>query len=329
MRIVVLGGTRFIGRAVVAELIAAGHEPLVVHRSETEPDDAPAAEHAHLDRHDRTALRDVIAGFRADALIDTFALSRADAEAVIEAVPPDMRLLVLSSMDVYRAYGSLQAGVVTDAVPFDETAPLRTERYPYRGSRPGLDDYEKLDVEEVYLPRGATVCRLPMVYGEHDYQRREEFVLRRVRAGRDRIPIGAANWISSRGYVGDMATGIRLALETETAAGEVLNLCENGAASMGLWAQEILAAAGSTAALVRVPDEALPEDLRLTAAIGQHLLADNTKARALLGWQPGDPAKSLAASVRWHLDHPPVPSDEDFSADDAALTQAVVPSNQP
>jgi UDP-glucose 4-epimerase len=326
MRIVVLGGTRFIGRAVVAELIAAGHEPLVVHRGETEPDDAPAAEHAHLDRRDLGALRGAIAGFRADALIDTFALSRADAEAVIEAVSPNVRLLVLSSMDVYRAYGSLQAGVVTDAVPFDETAPVRAERYPYRGARAGFEDYEKLDVEDVYLPRGATVCRLPMVYGEHDYQRREEFILRRVRADRDRIPIGAANWISSRGYAGDMATGIRLALETEAAAGEVLNLCESRAASMGLWAQEILAAAGSTAELVRVPDEALPDDLGLTAAIGQHLLADNAKAVRFLGWQPGDPEKGLAASVRWHLDHPPVPSDEDFSADDAALAQAVAPA---
>jgi UDP-glucose 4-epimerase len=323
MRIVVLGGTRFIGRAVVAELSAAGHELLVVHRGETEADDAPAAEHAHLDRHDRAALRDVIAGFGADALVDTFALTRADAEAVVEVVPPDLRLLVLSSMDVYRAYGSLQAGIVTDAVPFDETAPVRTERYPYRGAGAGLDDYEKLDVEDVYLPRGATVCRLPMVYGEYDYQRREEFILRRVRAGRSRIPIGTANWISSRGYAGDIATAIRLALETEAARGEVLNLCESRAASIGLWAREILAAAGSTAELVRVPDEALPEDLQLMAAIGQHLLADNAKARSLLGWEPGDPAKGLASSVRWHLDHPPLTGVEDFRADDAALARAV------
>lgn len=46
-------------------------------------------------------------------------------------------------------------------------------------------------VEDIYLPRGVISLRLPMVFGERDYQRREEFMLRRVRAGRDCIPIGA------------------------------------------------------------------------------------------------------------------------------------------
>ena len=80
-------------------------------------------------------------------------------------------------------------------MPIDESSPVRSERYPYRGKIPGLEGYEKLDVEEVYLPCGATICRLPMVYGEYDYQRREEFILRRVRAGRKQIPVGAANWL--------------------------------------------------------------------------------------------------------------------------------------
>lgn len=191
MRVVVLGGTRFIGRAIVEELVAAGHEVLVAHRGQSEPADLVAVEYVHLDRRDQGALRDGLGSFRGDALVDAFARSGADAEAAIGALPGDSRLLVLSSMDVYRAYSSLRSGVETDPVPLDESSPVRTERYPYRGELPGLDDYEKLDVEEVYARRGATVCRLPMVYGEHDGQRREEFILRRVRAGRARIPVGS------------------------------------------------------------------------------------------------------------------------------------------
>ena len=37
MRVIVLGGTRFIGRAVAEALVTAGHEPLVCHRGTTEP----------------------------------------------------------------------------------------------------------------------------------------------------------------------------------------------------------------------------------------------------------------------------------------------------
>ena len=54
-------------------------------------------------------------------------------------------------MDVYRAYGSLMAGITTDAVPLTEASPVRVERYPNRGQHRDLDDYDKLDVEEVYL----------------------------------------------------------------------------------------------------------------------------------------------------------------------------------
>ena len=317
MRIALLGGTRFIGRAIAVELAAAGHELCLIHRGETEPADLPAAQHAHMDRGDR-GLRDVIAATRADALIDCYALGRADADAALAAAPPRARLLVLSSMDVYRAYSMLRAGGDGDPVPLDESSPVRSERYPYRGKLPGFDDYEKLDVEEAYLARGATVCRLPMVYGEHDYQRREEFILRRVRAGRARIPFGAGNWLWSRGYAGDIARAVRLAVEHDT-SGQVLNLGERRTASMERWARDILEAAGATAELVRIPDSALPGDLELTGAVGQHMLVDSSKARALLGWEPEDPHVTLRRSVAWHLAHPPPEPELDFAADDRAL----------
>lgn len=322
MRVVVLGGTRFIGRAITEDLVAAGHEVLVVHRGRSEPADLVAVKHAHVDRNDESALRDVLAGARADGLIDTVALTRADAETTLRALPGDPRLVVLSSMDVYRAFGALHAGLETDPMPLDESSPVRPERYPYRGTLPGMDDYEKLDVEEAYLARRATVCRLPMVYGEHDGQRREEFILGRVRAGRPRIPIGSGTWLWSRGYVGDVAAGVRLALESERAAGEILNLCETRTWTMGRWARQILDAAASTAELVRVPDDALPEDLGLTGTVSQHLLVDASKARALLGWEPRAPEETVPRSVRWHLAHPPSDLSRDFAGDDRALAVA-------
>jgi nucleoside-diphosphate-sugar epimerase len=185
-----------------------------------------------------------------------------------------------------------------------------------------MDDYEKLDVEELYLRRGATVCRLPMVYGEHDGQRREWFILRRVAAGRTRIPIGAGTWLSTRAYVGDVAAGVRLALESAVTDDEVFNLGERRTPSVGLWARMILGAAGSDAELVTVPDDALPEDLGLTASIPQHLVCDSAKARAVLGWEETDPVEALRRSVQWHLAHPPAGDDPGFDADDRALEAA-------
>jgi nucleoside-diphosphate-sugar epimerase len=319
MRIAVLGGTVFIGRATVADLVAAGHDVLVVHRGQHEPTDLAPAQHAHIDRHDVGALGKALDAFEPDAVIDCLAMTARDADEALIAIPGSMRLVVLSSMDVYRAFAALHAGVETDPLPIEETSPVRPERYPYRGKMPGADDYEKLDVEDRYLWRGATILRLPMVFGEHDGQRREEPILRRLRAGRTRIPIGTGTWLWTRGYVGDIARGIRLAVETDAATGEVFNLGERRTATIRTWLEQIVAAAGIPAELVRVPDDAIPPDLGITEAIRQHLLVDSSKAEAMLGWRASDPAEAVRRSVVWHLANPPSAPDADFSADDGAL----------
>jgi nucleoside-diphosphate-sugar epimerase len=323
LRVIVLGGTRFIGRAIVEDLAAAGHQLLLVHRGVLEPSEMPESQHLHVERAGLPDHRAALEEFGPDAAIDCRALTRADAEIAVASVPQDIRLVVISSMDVYRAFGAVNDDRETDPVPLDEDSPVRPNRYPYRGKREGMDDYDKLDVEDVYLPRGATSLRLPMVYGEHDYQLREEFILRRVRAGRTRIPVGGGMWLTCRGYVRDIARGARLALESSVALGEALNLCEDSTFSVGMWSRMILEAAGSDAELVRVAEDMLPEDLRATGTMKQHILASARRARSLLGWTTSDPSAALRVTVAWHLANPPLESNSDFSADDRALGMEV------
>ena len=320
MRVIVIGGTRFIGRATVEELVAHGHAVLVVHRGETEPPDFVSVEHLHISRAALPDARSRLAEFRADAVLDAIALTRADAETALAALPAGIHKVVLSSVDVYRAYTALMTDTESDPLPLNEDSPVRTERYPYRGQRADMHDYDKLDVEELYLAAGGTGIRLPMVYGPHDRQRREEFILRRVRAGRRRIPFGAGQWLRCAGSVTSMAAGIRLALEQPAvAAGQIFNLADRQTPTIRLWAQHILQAAQFEAELVRVPDSVLPDDLRSTGTVSQHLLADASKARHVLGWEPADPQAGLRRSVEWHLAHPPDEPDPGFEADDRAL----------
>ena len=298
---------------------------LVVHRGVLEPDDMPPVRHLHCERGELAAHARELADFGAEAVVDCRALTRTDAELALDAFPAAKRWIVISSVDVYRAFGALNADAETDPVPLDEESPVRENRYPYRGQMPGMEDYDKLDVEDVYLPRGATVLRLPMVYGERDYQRREEFVLRRVRAGRDRMPFGSGQWLACRVYVGDVGRAVRLALGAAV-AGQVMNVCEDRTYSMAMWSRMILDAAGSQMALVRVPDSALPEDLKVTGTMSQHILASGGKARRLLGWSTSDPAETLRATVRWHLDHAPADASPDFTDDDRAMDSVQAPA---
>jgi len=326
-RVLVVGGTRFIGRALVLELLRCGHEVAVVHRGEHEGDLPAEVLHIHTDRRRLPERREELTSFAPDAAVDLSAMTAADAEALDAALDRSVPVVAASSADVYRAFGSLHAGTVTDAGPLREDAPLRTEPPPDRMVLPGwdyeADRYEKLDVERIYLERGATICRLPVVYGEHDYKRREEFVLARVRAGRERIPVGPGTLLLSRGYAPEIARGLRLAAEraADGSRSEIFNLAEQETATVRLWMQEILAAAGHEAELVRVPEEQLPEDLGFTAEFQQPLVMDCSKAASELGWVHAPWRECLKKSVEWHLANPPGEAGG-FEADEAALASA-------
>jgi nucleoside-diphosphate-sugar epimerase len=313
-----VGGTKFIGRRITEELIARGDEVTVVHRGRSEPDGLPVCGHLHAERGDFASLAAEVSALRPDAVVDTMALTTADVDAVLPHLP-DARLVVLSSVDVYRAFELAESPVSEVPVPTDEESPVRHGRYPYRDLMPRLRDYDKLDVEPPYLARGAAVLRLGLIYGEHDGQRREEFILRRARAGRDRIPFGIGNLLMSKCYVGDVASAVLAAIDTDAARGQIFNVVEPVTGTVADWARQILAAAGHRADLVTVPNQELPADLDLTGQFAQHQLYDSHKARDLLGWRPGRAEQGISASVRWHLANPPAEPDPDFSADDRAL----------
>src|SRR5215475_3698172 len=148
MRVIVLGGTWFVGRAIVEGLVTAGHTPLVVHRGIEEPSDFPDVEHLHGERDSWPARRADFAAFGPDAAIDVSAGNAAGVRAALTALPPGIRLVALSSIDVYRAYEGMRGRRQTDRVPLVEDSPLRTSRH-IEGPQ-----WENLEVEELYLAAG-------------------------------------------------------------------------------------------------------------------------------------------------------------------------------
>jgi nucleoside-diphosphate-sugar epimerase len=128
VRVIVLGGTWFVGRAITEALTSAGHSVLIVHRGISEPPDLPRVQHLHAERSIWPAHRAAFAAFQADAAVDVSAGNAAGAHAALSALPPGTRLVALSSVEVYRAYEAVRNGTQTDAVPLTEESPLRTGR---------------------------------------------------------------------------------------------------------------------------------------------------------------------------------------------------------
>jgi nucleoside-diphosphate-sugar epimerase len=314
MRILVLGGTAFIGPPAVRRLARAGHEIALFHRGKT-PADPPEGVTEILG--DRAAIADVkedLLGFEPEVVLDMFPLSEADARSVLGLFRnAAKRAVAISSMDVYRAYGVLTGAEPgpPEPLPLTEDSPVRSALFPYRGQSERLHDYEKILVEKAYLgdpDLPGTVLRLPMVYGPGDYQHRLFPYLKRMDDHRPVVLLSAtmAAWRTTRAYVDDVGEAIALAVEQENGAGRVFNVGEREAHTEEAWVRRIAEAAGWDGEIVIAQNEDLPEHLRDTMNANQHLVADTARVRDELGYEETlDAAEALARTIRWERKNPP------------------------
>lgn len=341
MRVLVIGGTGFIGPYVVRRLHAAGHDVAIYHRGHAESELPPAVRHLHGERAELASHRDALSAFAPEVALDMYAMTEADARLVNQALRGvASRLVAMTSQDVYRAYGRLigtEPGP-PDTVPLSEDAPLRERLYPYRGETPRdegdpqcwMDDYDKIAVERVVMHDPAlpgTVLRLPMVYGPGDPQHRLHESLKRMDDGRPTMLLSqrAAEWRWTRGYVENVADAIALAVMDARAASRVYNVGEPEALPLAGWVREIGQAAGWRGEIRALPDEQLPPHLRAKGDFAQDLVADSSRIRSELGYAEAIPRdEALRRTAAWERAHPPATSDAaefDYAAEDATLSE--------
>jgi nucleoside-diphosphate-sugar epimerase len=314
MRILVLGGTAFIGPPTVHALLEGGHEVALFHRGKTGSDPPDGATEILGDRKDLPDFSKALRDFHADAVLDMFPLSQEDADRVLELFRGHARrVIAVSSMDVYRAYGVLSGSEPgpPEPLPLTEESPVRTVLFPYRGQSERLHDYEKILVEKAYLgdpDLPGTVLRLPMVYGPGDYQHRLFPYLKRMDDGRPAILLSEsmAGWRTTRAYVEDVGRAIALAVQSDEARGRTFNVGECEALTETEWIRRIAKEAGWKGELVILPNEDLPAQLRDTMNTEQQLQADTTRIREELGFEESVPSgEAILRTVRWERENPP------------------------
>ena len=311
VNILIIGGTGFIGPYVVRGLVGAGHHVAVFHRGETTAD-LPASV-IHI-QGARQRLYDFVSEFQAFApqtVLDMCAYTEGDARVAVQTFRGlANRLVCLSSMDVYRAYGlfrRLETGTPHQH-PFDEDAPLRSILYPYRSLAKEPNDllygYEKILVEQVVMNEpelAGTALRLPQVYGPNDKQHRLAGYLDRMDKGQDILMDEAkAQWRWTRAYVEDVAFAIVLAVTNEKAAGRVYNVGERQAQTESAWVKEIGRVSGWRGLVKTAPKAALPQELAEPYDWRHDLAAKTSRIREELGFlEIISLEKALERTVAW------------------------------
>ena len=323
MRILVLGGTRFVGPFAVRRLAAEGHRVAIFHRGATEAELPPTVKHVHGDFGRFGEHLDALRAFSPDVVVDLVPYVDKAGRGVAHFAGVAERAVVLSSGDVYRAFARLLGSEPgdPDPVPLTEASPLRTGPSPDLAA--GID-YDNLEVERALqsaeLP--VTVLRLAVVYGPGDPYNRLGGYVRRMDDRREVILLEerVAPWRWSREYVANVAAAIAAVVADPRSAGRVYNVAPTTTLTEEQWVRAIAAAVGWRGEIVRVPSEVLPDAMRLGIDVRQEIVMDSLRIRRELGFEPPvGLEEGLRRTVEWTRRTPvAVP---DYAAEDAALAK--------
>ena len=340
MRILVIGGTNFMGPLVVRTLHAQDHNITVFHRGQTPTDLPDSVQEILGDRRPLTDIASTLQKTEPELVLDMIPSGEQDAQEVMRTFSGIARRVVsISSQDVYRAFGRVnkkESGPV-DPRRITEDSPLRENLYPYRADPPRdaddpqkwQDDYDKILVERVVMGDPSlpgTILRLPMVYGPGDYQHRIFRFLKRMDDHRPAILLDEveAQWKWTHGYVENVAAAIALAATEERAAGRIYNVGEPFTFTMAEWISKIGEAAGWQGKIVTIPQGRLPEPLQWGINAEQHMVVDSSRIRQELGYKEHiDIDEAIQRTVNWERAHPPAqidPKDFDYAAEDTILS---------
>jgi nucleoside-diphosphate-sugar epimerase len=324
-RVLVLGGTQFLGPPIVRQLLEAGHEVVLFHRGEHEHPDAAGAEHVHGDFADFSACVPQLTQRRPEVVIDVVPYRDKAGHGVQHFRGVAKRAVVVTSGDVYRAFAVLHGSEPAEPpqpMPLTEESETRTDPSP--DLTPEID-YDNVEVEQALARDPAlpiTVLRLPIIYGPHDPQRRLAHYVRRMRDGRRAILLDErlARFRWSRGYVENVAAAVALAATGERSRGRTYNVAERDTPPWEDWLRDIAEVCGWKGEIIARPAEELPESLHFPVAPGQDLYFSSERLRDELGYiEPINPTEGLRRAVEWERKQQRNEPAPDYSDEDAVL----------
>jgi nucleoside-diphosphate-sugar epimerase len=273
MRILIMGGTRFIGVHLTRLLVTQGHEVVLFNRG-NQPVPVAGVTTITGDRTDPGSLKENLAGESFDAIFDNNGRELTDTQPLVELFQGRVQHFVyVSSAGVYLKSDEMPH-VEGDAVDpqsrhkgkFATEAYLAAQSIPFTAVRP------------VYI------------YGPQNYNDVEAWFFDRI--VRDRpVPIpGDGMALTQMGHVADLARAMAAILGNPTAIRQIYNISGERAVSFDGLARACAIAAGKDAASLKLVHYSPQQfDFGKQKAFPmrvQHFFTSIEKAKRDLDWQP-------------------------------------------
>ena len=310
MRILIMGGTRFIGVYLTRLLVQQGHEVVLFNRG-NQPAPVPGVGQLIGDRTDATQLQHTLEGQAFDAIFDNNGRELSDTQPLAEMFQGRVHHFVyMSSAGVY---------LKSDQMPHLEADPV-DPKSRHKG---------KHETEAYLVAQGLpfTSIRPTYIYGPQNYNDLEAWFFDRL--VRDRpIPIpGHGQHLTQLGHVQDLAQAMTQVLGNERAIGQIYNISGERYVTFDGLARACAVAIGKDPEAVPIvhydPKQFDFGKRKAFPMRTQHFFAGIQKAQQELNWQP---AYDLVAGLRDSFQTDYLASGRaaaaiDFSVDDLILGQ--------
>lgn len=250
----------------------------------------------------RAALRGIDIVFHLAALISvTYSYENPDAF---------VRTNVEGTVNVFQAALDTGVGLVIHTsssevygsaryAPIDEAHPLQGQS-PYAASKIGADKMAESFYRSMELP--VAVIRPFNTYGPRQSARAVIPAIITQALTQPTIRLGSLSPIRDFNYVSDTVDGYIRMAESPAAVGEVINVGSGRSISIGELAENIIKLVGSGTTIEQDDQRLRPKDSEV-----DRLIADNKKAKNVIGWEPQHSLeKGLTEVIEWiksNLDH--------------------------
>ncbi len=307
MDILIIGGTRYMGRIAVQKLLERGDRVTVFSRGNTRPEWWGQVDHILGDRQDRPDFNAKLRTKSFDAVIDTQAFRKEDVESAEETFRGRIgRYLMVSTGSVYLD-GKLDFATHCPFKESDVSWSALDYTYP-QGEDPygvGKRHCEKWLQENSKIP--YTVVRIPAVMGWDDPTGRMWWWVQRALDGRgviipleDRAPFRTL-------YSADAAANFLRAVDAPAAANQTYHTAMQEVMTIERWAQLIWEAAGHTCTITHVPRDVIRKQQNLkpyAPPLSRPVpyIHDLSKAEREFGFKTTPVEEWIQTTVDWYRD---------------------------
>ncbi|XP_077218746.1 chloroplast RNA binding protein [Tasmannia lanceolata] len=322
-KILIMGGTRFIGVFLSRLLVKEGHQVTLFTRGkapitqqlpgESDQDYSEFSSkilHLKGDRKDFEFVKSSLSAQGFDVVYDINGRDAVEVEPIIDALPKLEQFIYCSSAGVY---------LKSDLLPHFETDAV-DPKSRHKG---------KLETESLLDAKGVnwTSIRPVYIYGPLNYNPVEEWFFHRLKAGRP-IPIpNSGVQITQLGHVKDLARAFVQVLGNEKASKQVYNISGEKYVTFDGLAKACAKAAGfpEPEIIHFNPKEFDFGKKKAFPFRDQHFFASVEKAKSELGWAPEyGLVEGLADSYNLDFGRGTFRKEADFSTDDMILNKTLV-----